>query len=119
MTKQNFAIQALKSIEATSRTRDSFKYNRVKTLVKAVRGLGFAFLLFDLSPVAAQVVEMVDNTTQTTQNRPKVVLRGITGETFTLKTGEVCEVWTHTDGRKYVVRANGRKYFPKRLNRDL
>lgn len=119
MSKQKLAIATFKSIEATSRTRDSFKYGRVKTLVKAIRGLGFAFLLFDLSPMAAQVVAMVDNTPQTSQMRSKVVLRGITGETFTLKSGQTCEVLIHTDGRKYILRPNGRKYFPKRLNRNL
>lgn len=111
--------------KAAAKTADAIKSQSLQVsawenLRETCKRIGITLSLVALGcSVSAQNLAMVDNNTQTAQMRPKVVLRGITGETFTLKNGQTCEVWTHTDGRKYVLRANGRKYFPKRLNRSL
>lgn len=127
MSAQRLALQTLKSIEATSQTRSAFKFSRVSNLAKLVRVLGYGFLLFDLSPMAAQTLALIENKGGTRHGLPsvretptprlKIELRAITGRFYTMRNGETREVWEHTGGRLYVVRSNGRKYFPKSLNR--
>lgn len=120
MTTQQFALSTLKSIEATAQTRDAFKYGRVKRLAKSLIAMGYAFLLHDLSPVAAQtlaVANPVQKEVVRASNKPKIVLRGITGQYYTMKSGIRREVFVSPTGRKFVFTASGKKYYPKSLNR--
>jgi uncharacterized membrane protein len=117
-SKSQLEKAAAKTAEAIK--SQSLQVSAWENLRETCKRIGITLSLVALGcSVSAQNLAMVDNSTQAAQMRPKVVLRGITGETFTLKSGQTCEVWMHTDGRKYVLRANGRKYFPKRLNRSL
>ncbi len=128
MSAQRLALQTLKSIEATSKTRSAFKFSRVSNLAKLVRVLGYGFLLFDLSPVAAQTLAAVENKggashdlPSVKETMPKVALReysGLTMQTYLTRKGVVKDVYPATDGRFYIVRSNGRKFFPKSLNKS-
>lgn len=122
MSNKKLALQTIKSIEETSRTRSAFKYSRVRNLARMVSSLGFFALLLDLSPLAAQTLSMTGDVASTPYHAQKATIRKavgrmvFTGERYTLKTGEVCDVYANIHGRKFVLR-NGKRYYPKSLNK--
>lgn len=89
-------------------------------------GLSVAFLA-SASPLAAQTLALTESkgtqgtflpSVKETPHQPiKRELRGITGEEYQRRNGEVVPVWLAPDGRKFVYRPNGRKFFPKSLNK--
>ena len=79
--------------------------------------MGFGFLLLNLSPVAAQTLDGVKKVPTTHKTSPKIELKGITGDYYTLKTGEVLAIYVSPQGKQFVIRPNGRKYYPKSLNK--
>lgn len=124
MTSQQFALQTVKTIESSARSRYALRWTDCKRLAALVIALGYGCLLQGLTPLAAQTVSGVTigdkNSLTVRKNTPNTLkkreLKCITGETYTLKTGETRPVYMSPSGKRYVLTANGSKYYPKRLN---
>lgn len=92
-------------------------------------GLSVAFLA-SASPLAAQTLALTESkgtggtistsVRKTTTPRHKIQVReydGRTPDTYKMRNGTVLDVFQTEDARYYVIRPNGKKYFPKSLNR--
>lgn len=127
MTKQEFALSAMKTIEATSLTRDAFRFGRVSRLAKLIKGVGFAFLLLGLSPIASQTISLVDKGDKTPQSSPTIAQKRtlvagqcITGEVYTMRDGTARDVYMTPRGKRFVLRekcGKFRRYYPKKLSK--
>jgi hypothetical protein len=84
-----------------------------KTCTRLGITLSLAVLGCNLS---AQALNYVDKRPQTSLTKPFIELKGITGDYYTMKDCTVLPVYVSPNGKQFVIRANGRKYYPKSLN---
>lgn len=84
-------------------------------LMDTTKKMGLALSLAALG--CSCTVSHADKRPQTSLIKPHIELKGITGDYYTMNTGEVSPVFVSPQGKYFVMRPNGRKYYPKKLNK--
>lgn len=125
-TKSQLANAAMKSAKTIIGSRSAFAQTSLDHLMRSCMRLGF-MLVIGATSIQAQTLASSEGTKENSltvrKNTPntlrRIELKCITGETYTLKTGETRPVYMSPSGKRYVETAKGGKYYPKKLNTDL
>lgn len=124
MSKERMALATLKTIETSARSRYAMRWADCKRLAKTLVLMGYGFLLHDLSPVAAQTLALTGKGISTPeyakkQEKTRSVVAGtcFTGEVYPMRDGQLYDVYQSRTGKRFIVKPNGKRYYPARLNK--